>query len=110
MKESPYIEAARAYGAGSGRIIFSYLVPRIIPLLIPALVTGIPGYVFLEAGLAVLGLGDPTLPTWGKIINDAQSEWCSLSRALLLGAGTSRIVNGFRVSICLVGFLFGSNL
>lgn len=72
IKESTYIEAARAYGAGDGRIIFLYLVPRIIPLLIPGLVSGIPAFVFLEASLAVLGLGDPVLPTWGKIISDAQ--------------------------------------
>lgn len=74
VRESSYIEAARAYGAGSSRIIFSYLVPRIVPLLIPQLVTLIPTFVFLEAGLAILGLGDPTLPTWGKIINDAQQN------------------------------------
>jgi peptide/nickel transport system permease protein len=42
-----------------------------IPLLIPALVSAVPAFVFLEASLAVLGLGDPVLPTWGKIINDA---------------------------------------
>lgn len=70
-KESSYIEAARAYGASSGRIIFSYLIPRMIPLLIPALVGAVPSFVFLEASLAVLGLGDPILPTWGKVINDA---------------------------------------
>jgi peptide/nickel transport system permease protein len=70
-KESSYIEAARAYGASSSRIIFSYLVPRMIPLLIPALVSSVPSFVFLEASLAVLGLGDPVLPTWGKVINDA---------------------------------------
>ncbi len=74
IKESTYIEAARAYGAGDARIIFRYLIPRIIPLLIPGLVSGIPSFVFLEASLAVLGLGDPVLPTWGKIINDAQSQ------------------------------------
>lgn len=72
IKESPYIEAARAYGAGDARIIFLYLTPRIIPMLIPQLVTLIPSYVFLEASLTVLGLGDPVLPTWGKIIYDAQ--------------------------------------
>lgn len=71
IRESTYIEAAKAYGASDARIIFRYLIPRIVPLLIPGLVIGIPGYVFLEASLAVLGLGDPVLPTWGKIINDA---------------------------------------
>lgn len=71
IKEAPYVEAARAYGASNRRIIFMYLVPRLIPMLIPQLVVLIPTYVFLEASLAYLGLGDPILPTWGKIINDA---------------------------------------
>ncbi len=74
VKQSPYIEAARAYGASNLRIIFSYLVPRIIPTLIPRLVVLVPAFVFLEAALAVLGLGDPVLPTWGKIINDARTN------------------------------------
>jgi peptide/nickel transport system permease protein len=73
-KESSYIEAARAYGASNFRIIFTYLVPRMIPLLIPALVSSVPSFVFLEASLAVLGLGDPVLPTWGKVIDDAFAD------------------------------------
>ncbi|NTW11791.1 MAG: ABC transporter permease [Anaerolineales bacterium] len=74
VKESPYIEAARAYGSSDMRVIFKYLIPRMIPLLLPTLVSAVPAYVFLEASLAVLGLGDPVLPTWGKIINDASSN------------------------------------
>lgn len=74
VKEAPYIEAARAYGASQWRIIFHYLIPRIIPVLIPQLVTIIPTFVFLEASLAVLGLGDPVLPTWGKVIDDARAN------------------------------------
>jgi peptide/nickel transport system permease protein len=72
-REAPYIEAAKAYGAGNFRIVFRYLLPRLIPVLIPGFVLAIPDYVFLEASLAVLGIGDPILPTWGKIINDAYS-------------------------------------
>jgi peptide/nickel transport system permease protein len=34
----------------------------------------VPAFVFLEASLAVLGLGDPVLPTWGKIIQDANDN------------------------------------
>ncbi len=74
VKEAPYIEAARAYGASNTRIIFHYMIPRIIPMLIPQLVVSIPTYVFLEASLALLGLGDPVLPTWGKLINEARSN------------------------------------
>jgi len=74
VKESMYIEAARAYGASSPRIIFLYLIPRMIPLLIPGLVSSVPAFVFLEASLALLGLGDPVLPTWGKIIQDANAN------------------------------------
>jgi peptide/nickel transport system permease protein len=71
VRESMYIEAARAYGASDLRIVFQYLIPRMIPLLLPGLVSSVPSFVFLEATLAVLGLGDPVLPTWGKIIDDA---------------------------------------
>jgi peptide/nickel transport system permease protein len=74
VKESMYIEAARAYGASTPRIVFFYLIPRMIPLLIPGLVSSVPAFVFLEASLAVLGLGDPVLPTWGKIIEDANAN------------------------------------
>jgi peptide/nickel transport system permease protein len=73
VKESAYIEAARAYGASDGRIIWHYLVPRILPLLIPQLVTLIPTYVFFEATLAFLQISDPLLPTWGKVVYDALS-------------------------------------
>jgi peptide/nickel transport system permease protein len=104
IKESPFIEAARAYGASNSRIIINYLIPRLIPLLIPALVIGIPGYVFLEASLAVLGLGDPTLPTWGKVINDAQSNgalyqgqyyWVLEPAVLLMLSGLAFSLLGF---------------
>ena len=74
VKESTYIEAARAYGASDLRIIFLYLIPRMIPLLLPVLVATVPAFVFLEATLSLLGLGDPVLPTWGKIINDAETN------------------------------------
>jgi peptide/nickel transport system permease protein len=74
VKESMYIEAAKAYGASGPRIVFLYLIPRMIPLLIPGLVSSVPAFVFLEASLAVLGLGDPVLPTWGKIIQDANAN------------------------------------
>jgi peptide/nickel transport system permease protein len=80
VKESPYIEAALAYGAGNLRMILLYLTPRVLPVLIPQIMILVPTYVFLEAGLAFLGLSDIYLPTWGKIINEAH-----LNSALLNG-------------------------
>jgi peptide/nickel transport system permease protein len=71
IKEAPYVEAAQAYGASDWRIIFRYLVPRIGAVLIPQLVILVPAYVFLEATLALLGVSDPMLPTWGKLVVDA---------------------------------------
>lgn len=103
-KESTYIEAARAYGASNTRIIFVYLIPRMIPLLIPGLVSSVPAFVFLEASLALLGLGDPVLPTWGKIINDAQANgalykgyyyWILEPAALLMLTGLGFAMLGF---------------
>ncbi len=104
VKESMYIEAAKAYGASSSRIIFLYLIPRMIPLLIPSLVQSVPAFVFLEASLAVIGLGDPVLPTWGKIIQDANSNgalykgyyyWVLEPAVLLMITGLGFAVLGF---------------
>lgn len=104
VRELPYIDAARAYGASNMRIIFRYLIPRILPLLIPQIVTLVPAFVFLEAALAVLGLGDPVLPTWGKLINDANSQgalfngfyyWILEPSALLMLAGLAFAMVGF---------------
>lgn len=104
VKESTYIEAARAYGASNLRIILLYLIPRMVPTLIPGLVSAIPAFVFLEASLAVLGLGDPVLPTWGKIINDAQANnalykgfyyWILEPAALLMITGLGFAMLGF---------------
>lgn len=68
IKQAPYIEAARAYGASDWRIIFRYLIPRVAVLLIPQLIFLVPTYVFLEPALASVGITDPYLPSWGKLV------------------------------------------
>ena len=104
VKESGFIDAARSYGASDVRIVFQYLIPRMIPLLIPGLVASVPAFVFLEATLAVLGLGDPVLPTWGKIIQDASSNgalykgyyyWVVEPAILLMVTGLAFAMLGF---------------
>ncbi|HXG51246.1 MAG TPA: ABC transporter permease [candidate division Zixibacteria bacterium] len=104
VKESPYIEAARTYGTGHFRIVFRYMIPRVVPVLVPQFVTLIPSFVFLEAGLAVLGLGDPVLPTWGKVVNDAYANgalykgyyyWVLAPSVLLMLTGSGFALVGF---------------
>jgi peptide/nickel transport system permease protein len=103
VKEAGYIEAALAYGASNWRIIRHYLVPRIIPLLIPQLVILVPTYVFFEATLAYLNVSDPKLPTWGKVIYDALTRgvyhgyyyWVLEPVALIILTGLAFAVVGF---------------
>jgi peptide/nickel transport system permease protein len=78
-REAPYIEMARSYGASDSRIILRYLVPRILPVLIPFLVMQIPMFIFLEATLGMFNIKSP-YPTWGRIIYEG------LSRGALYGS------------------------
>lgn len=103
VKESPYIEAARSYGAGDARIIFRYLVPRILPVVIPQLIILIPTYVYLEATLAFLNMGDPLLPTWGKLIREGLTQggldgayhWLLLPAGILMVTGLAFLMVGY---------------
>jgi len=103
MKEAPYIEAGQAYGAGGWRIIGHYLVPRILPVMVPQMAILVPSYVFLEATLAYLGVSDPTLPTWGKVISEAltsgnvvgRSHWVLQPVGLLVLTGLAFTGLGF---------------
>ena len=67
IKEAPYIEAAQAYGASSSRLVFTYMIPRILPVIVPQLVILIPGFIFLEATFGLFNIKS-MYPTWGRII------------------------------------------
>jgi len=103
VRESDYIEGAIAYGAKGNRIILHYLIPRILPVLLPQLVIMVPGYVYYEATLAYLGLSDPLLPTWGKVVHDAITNgaylgyyyWILEPIGLLLITGLAFALLGF---------------
>ncbi|MCJ7696628.1 MAG: ABC transporter permease subunit [Anaerolineaceae bacterium] len=73
IKDAPYIESAKAYGASNRRIIMKYMVPKIIPVLVPQLIILIPSMVFLEATLGLFNINSG-LPTWGNIIFQALTK------------------------------------
>jgi peptide/nickel transport system permease protein len=72
-KEAPYIETARSYGASDFRIITRYLVPRILPVLIPLLITQVPSFIFLEATLGFFNIKS-NYPSWGRIIYEGLTK------------------------------------
>ena len=68
LRSSPEVEAARALGASPSRIITYHLFPHVAPFIFATLIFSAPGAILAEAGLSFIGLGDPTLPTWGQIL------------------------------------------
>jgi oligopeptide transport system permease protein len=83
-KEADYIMAARALGAGTGRIIFKHLIPNCLaPLLVYSTIL-IGSFIGAEAALSFLGVGLKTpVVSWGVMISEAQN-WIRVSPFLLL--------------------------
>ncbi len=71
LKEETYIEAARALGASNWRIIFKHMFPNLILYSFSMMALAAPGAILTETGFSMLGLGDPTLCTFGRILNSA---------------------------------------
>ena len=74
VRERVYVKRARALGAGHGRVLWKHVVPQVAPLLVAITVLSIAVAIFAETAIAFLGLGDPTLISWGKLIENAFSR------------------------------------
>ena len=74
LSEKEFIEAARALGAGTGRVLLRHLLPHLVPTIVVYGTLGIATTVLLEAMLSFLGRGvQPPTPAWGMMIFEAQS-------------------------------------
>jgi peptide/nickel transport system permease protein len=74
LAEREYIEAARALGAATGRILWRHMVPHLVPTVIVYATLGIATTVLLESMLSFLGRGvQPPTPAWGMMIFESQS-------------------------------------
>jgi ABC-type dipeptide/oligopeptide/nickel transport system permease subunit len=73
LRQRSHIQAARTFGGGLLYVIRRHLIPALTPILITALVVQAGRAVMLEAGLAFLGLGDPTIKSWGLMMRYALS-------------------------------------
>jgi peptide/nickel transport system permease protein len=75
IKETEYISAARALGAGDVRIIFKHLLPNAMAPLIVQTTLSIATAILEAAALSFLGLGaQPPSPEWGAMLSDARSS------------------------------------
>ncbi len=110
VKERQFILRARSIGAGGRRIILRHILPQVLPLIIAQAVLDISVAILAESSLAFLGLGDPTLVSWGMMLNFAFERaisrqawwfllppgfaivWVSLS-LILIGNTLDQIVN-----------------
>ena len=71
IKERQFVLRARALGASDLRIITRHILPQVIPLIIAQAVLDISSSIIAESTLSFLGLGDPTLISWGMMLNFA---------------------------------------
>ena len=71
LKTRPFVWAAKAAGAGDGKILFRHIAPNVLPLSFLYIAIGVQTGVMLEAALSFLGFGDPQVLSWGIMLNAA---------------------------------------
>jgi peptide/nickel transport system permease protein len=99
LRERDYVQAARALGAGGGRILFRHLLPNAAgPILVQA-TFAVPGAILAEASLSFLGLGAPPgTPSWGALVDQGTQY--------LLVAPHVALFPGLAIALTVLGFNF----
>lgn len=98
-REFEYVQAARALGAGTWRILTTHIIPTVVPALLVQATLGMAGAVIGEASLSFLGLGvQPPTPSWGTMLNGG--------RAHMLDAPHLTIFPGLAIATLVIGFNF----
>jgi len=99
LRESEFVEGARAAGARSVSIIFRHILPGTLPSLIVIYSIGVGGAIIGEATLSFLGLGvQPPTPSWGQMIADGQ--------AYLTTAWWMSVFPGLAIATVVIAFNF----
>jgi peptide/nickel transport system permease protein len=98
-REFEYVQAARALGATTPRILMRHVVPTALPALSVQATLGMGGAILAEASLSFLGLGvQPPTPSWGTML--------SYGRAHVLDAPHLTIFPGLAIAALVLGFNF----
>jgi len=83
LKERPFVEAAKAVGAGRLHIMSRHIIPNVIPLVYVTLAMSVPSAIISEAALSWLGLGPLDVMSWGRMLYEFE-----LSGTIATGALT----------------------
>src|SRR4029077_8158267 len=70
VKQRLYIERSRALGASNNYVMVKHILPAVSPLILANLTLTVPVAILSETTLSFLGLGDPSRPSWGKMLED----------------------------------------
>ena len=70
IRSGQLVDSAIVAGASRWRIMFRYLFPHTAPFVLAQMIFFTPAAILAEAGLSFLGLGDPSIPTWGQILEE----------------------------------------
>ena len=98
-REFEYVQAARALGARTPRILWRHVMPAAVPALLVQSTLGMAGAIIGEASLSFLGLGvQPPTPSWGTMLNGG--------RAHILDAPHLTIFPGLAIALLVLGFNF----
>jgi len=73
IKIKGYVEASKMMGQKDSTIVFKHIIPQLLPYAFASIAISVPAAITTEAGLSFLGLGDPSFPTWGQILYDANT-------------------------------------
>ncbi|HOU32080.1 MAG TPA: ABC transporter permease [Synergistaceae bacterium] len=100
LREREFVEAAKALGLPTWRIVFVHILPNALAPVIVQATLGMGGIILLEAGLAFLGFGaQPPTPSWGLMISEGQ-------RYLGQGIWWWAVFPGLAIMYTVLGFNF----
>ena len=74
VRNREYVLAARASGERAWRIVFIEILPNELPIIVSNFIFAMIFAILTQAALAFIGLGDPTLLTWGNMLNLAYND------------------------------------
>lgn len=81
LSRRSYVERARALGGSGWHVVTRHVLPGVAPLVIANATLIVPGAILAESTLSFLGFGDRFAPSWGKILDGAQSSGAITLRA-----------------------------